>query len=117
MSGDIAILEPQSGMEPPPENLHPPDLNCDKHWPPLSPRAQKTPCPYNLRSLGNKADQNVAFGGLDRTSIQGVIRGKRGRKSDISKAKLKAKLDVADGKQVSILGALRAVQTPEQVKK
>lgn len=104
-------------MDPPPENPHPLDLNCVKHWPPLSPPVQNTPCPYNLRSLGNKVDQNETFGGLGRLSTQGVSRGKRGRKSDLSKAKLKAQLDVADGKQFSIPGVLRAVQTPELVKK
>ena len=34
----------------------------------------------------------------------------RGRKSDLSKAQVRAKMDVADGKQMSISGVLRAVK-------
>lgn len=94
-----------------------PDLKCAQTWPPLTPPAQNVPCPYNLRSMGIKHDQSEACSGLGHYPSLGPQRGKRGRKSDLSKAKLKAKIDVADGKQFSIPGVLRAVQTPEPVKK
>jgi len=67
--------------------------------------------------MGFKQDQSEACSGLGLYPSQGPQRGKRGRKSNLSKAKLKAKIDVADGKQFSIPGVLRAVQTPEPVKK
>ena len=41
----------------------------------------------------------------------------RGRKYNLSKAQLKAKLDIADGKQISLTGVLRVVQASGNVHK
>lgn len=116
-SRDVVSVESPHDPVPPPEESSFLDLKCDKNWPPLTPPAQNAPCPYNFRSMGFKPEQNEAFSGLDQIPSQGMPRGKRGRKSDISKEKLKAKIDVAHGKQYSIPGVLRAVQTLEPVKK
>lgn len=91
------------------------DLNCEDVWPPLIPSIPHIPCPYNLRYLGGKSGSSGSVGGLGEMGPQGLSKNKRGRKSNLSKAKLKAKLDVANGKQHSITGVLRAVQTPENV--
>lgn len=91
------------------------DLNSEEHWPPLVSPPSHNPCPYNLRSMGGKSVSSAVVGGLGKTLSCSTAKIKRGRKSDLLKAKLKAKLDVADGKQQSIPGVLRAVQTPEQV--
>ena len=91
------------------------DLKCEEKWPPLVSPVQHTPCPYNLRSMGLKLGPSGVVGGLGHSTSHGFAKNKRGRKSDLSKAKLKAKLDVADGKQHYIPGVLRVVQTPESV--
>lgn len=91
------------------------DLNCEDVWPPLVPPVPHTPCPYNLRSSGGKPGSSGSVRGLGQLVPQGFSKNKRGQKSDLSKAKLKAKLDVDDGKQHSIPGVLRAVQTPDFV--
>jgi len=93
------------------------DINCEYQWPPLSHSAARSLCPYNLRSMGGKQSDSGTLGGLGQTSSQSCSKNKRGRKSDMSKAKLKAKPDVADGKQYSIPGVLRAAHPPERVKK
>lgn len=91
------------------------DLNCKDAWPPLVSPAPKTPCPYNLRSLGGNPVSSGVMGGLSTSSSQALVKNKRGRHSHLSKAQLKAKLDVADGKQYSIPGVLRAAQPSESV--
>lgn len=93
------------------------DLNCEDAWPPLVPPVPHTQCPYNLRSLGGKSGKPGVVGGLGQSTSQGSAKNKRGRQSHLSKAKLKAKLDVADGKQYSIPGVLRAVQPHDYVVK
>lgn len=93
------------------------DLNCEgcsSEPPPLVPLPS---CPYNLRSLDHKSDPQSSVGGIDQALPQSQPRKKRGRKSSLSMAQVKAKHDVADGKQLSIPGALRAVQGPEKVPK
>jgi len=91
------------------------DLNSEEVWPPLVPPVPLTPCPYNLRSMVGKSGSSSSVGGLGIMTSQSLPKNKRGRISDLSKAKLKAKLDVANGKQHSILGVLRAVQSPLSV--
>lgn len=89
------------------------DLNCEE--PPLA-SALLVPSPsrpYNLRSLSKKSDVSLAscepVGGLGPSSSCSVKKG-RGRKTNLSKAQVKAKIDAADGKQMLISGALRAVK-------
>jgi len=91
------------------------DINCEENWPPLTIPPSRPHCPYNLRSLGGKLDDQGTSGGLGLIPPQNSYKNKRGRKSDMSKAKLKAKLDVADGKQYSIPGVLRAAHPLEGV--
>lgn len=91
------------------------DLNSDDKWPPLGHPVPQTPCPYNLRSMVGKSGPSVSVGGLGVMASQSLPKNKRGIISDLSKAKLKAKLDVADGKQYSIPGVLRVVQNPGSV--
>lgn len=93
------------------------DLNCEDVWPPLVPLVPQTPCPYNLRSMGGKSSFPGVVGGLGQSSSQNSTKNKRGRHSHLSKAQLKAKLDVADGKQYSIPGVLRAAQPLDTVLK
>ena len=73
----------------------------------------KTP-PYNLRSLANRTGKGLVIGGLASDPVSIGPRKLRGRKSYLSKAQLKAKLDIADGKQRSLSGVLRAAQPPSQ---
>lgn len=91
------------------------DLNTEDVLPPPVSSVLHTPCPYNLRSLGGKPGLSGSVGGIGQLPPQGHTKNKRGSKSDLSKDKLKAKFDVADRKQQSITGVLRAVQTPENV--
>jgi len=74
---------------------------------------------YNLRSHSKKSAtlQIVpeSVGGLCPESSKSISKKGRGRKSLLSKAQAKAKFDVADGKQMSIPGVLRAAKTPEMV--
>lgn len=91
------------------------DINCESQWPPLAISVPRTPCPYNLRSMGGNPEGPGFLGGLGPNLAQNYAKNKRGRKSHMSKAKLKAKLDVADGKQHSIQGVLRAAHPLEGV--
>lgn len=91
------------------------DLNSEEKWPPLASPSNHNPFPYNLRSMGGESGLPVTAGGLGQSLGFSSAKNKRGRKSDLSKAKLKANIDVADGNQYSIPGVLRAVQTPDQV--
>jgi len=74
---------------------------------------------YNLRSLSKKTDPSPDLGdpvgGLGPSSSKPSQNKGRGRKSELSKAQVKAKLDVADGKQRLISGVLRAAKPPEAV--
>lgn len=72
-------------------------------------------CHYILRSLDKKHVIPKPDGGLGPSSSQAFKRKARGRKSNLSKAQVKAKYDVADGKQMSIPGALRAENPKENV--
>ena len=74
-------------------------------------------CHYNLRSLDKKPETLETVGGIGLTPPPSLKRKIRGRKSNLSKAQVKAKFDVADGKQMSITGALRAAITPDLVVK
>jgi len=98
------------------------DLNCEDVSPNgLGPVLSSPVCHYNLRSLdkkhGRKFEIPDQVGGLAPSSSQVFIRKARGRKSNLSKAQVKAKFDVADGKQMSIPGALRAANPLENVLK
>lgn len=92
------------------------DLNCDDD---PNKKEDSVPsssvCHYNLRSLDKKLVILDSIGGLGLTSPQTFKRKARGRKSNLSKAQVKANFDVADGKQMSIPGALRAVNPYENV--
>lgn len=90
------------------------DLNCEDEPPEeAKPVSASLTCHYNLRSLDKKPERLGSFGGIGRTSPQ--IKKVRGRKSSLSNAKVRAKIDVADGKQMTIHGALRAVNPQETV--
>lgn len=91
------------------------DLNSDRVSLEPGPSTVFPPCPYNLRSLDNKPITSVSVGGIGSLPSHSQSRKKRGRKSNLSMAQLKAKFDVADGKQQSITVALRAAQAPEEV--
>jgi len=82
-----------------------------------APSALHPSCPYNLRSLDSKPISSGLVGGIGFLPSQSQKRKKRGRKSNLSIAQIKAKFDVDDGKQQSITGVLRAVQGPENVVK
>ena len=69
---------------------------------------------YNLRSLMNRPWRREAIGGLESNHVPFGPRKLRGRKSNLSKAQLKHKIDIADGKHRSLSGVLRAVQPPSQ---
>ena len=85
------------------------DLNCEDVSPHPAPSALHPSCPYNLRSLDSKPVSSESVGGLGLFPSPSQKRKKRGRKSKLSMAQIKAKFDVADGKQQSITGVLRAV--------
>jgi len=70
--------------------------------------AESSDTGYFLRSC-----KKPAGGGLGKGSVQ--ARAGRGRKSHISKAKTRAKLDLESGKQLSIERALRAVKAHKKV--
>ena len=90
------------------------DLNCEDEPPEEAKLVSASLiCHYNLISLDKKPERLGSFGGIGRTSPQ--IKKVRGRKSSLSNAKVRAKIDVADGKQMTIHGALRAVNPQETV--
>ena len=68
--------------------------------------------PYNLRFLVNKPWRREAIGGLELNHVPVGPRNLRGRKSNLSKAKIKSKLDIVDGKRRSPSRVLRAMQSP-----
>ena len=82
-----------------------------------APSALHPSCPYNLRSLDSKPISSGLVGGIGFLPSQSQKRKKRGQKSNLSMAQIKAKFDIADGKHKSITGVLRAVQGPENVVK
>ena len=89
------------------------DLNCEGVSSNLIPPVHHPTCPYNLRSLDIKPDPLDTMGGIGLSPTLSQKRKKRGRKSNLSMAQIKSRHDVADGKQQSITGALRAVQAPK----
>lgn len=91
------------------------DLNSEGVSNDPGPSALLPSCPYNLRSLDQNAITHVSVGGIGPLPSQSQSRKKRGRKSNFSMAQIKAKFDVADGKQQSIPGALRAAHPLEEV--
>jgi len=98
------------------------NLNCeDYHLEGQGHGLSSVGCHYNLRSLSKKSvgsDEVMdPVGGLGAEVTKSISKKGRGRKSLLSKAQVKAVFDVADGKQMSITGALRAAKSPEAVKK
>jgi len=96
------------------------ELNCeDGSHVSLEPSSSPPVRHYNLRSLRKKPNSNPeileSVGGLGTVSSRSFKKKVRGRKSNLSKAQVKAKFDMADGKQLSIPGALRAAVTPEAI--
>ena len=72
---------------------------------------------YNLRSLDKKPEAVDTIGGIGMEIPQASRKKTRGRKSLLSKAQVKAKYDMEDGKQMSISGVLRAAKPCEKVSK
>lgn len=91
------------------------DPPCEDDLPHPTSSVLQSPCPYNLRSHDCKHVITDSVGGIGELLSQGQFKNKRGRKSNLAKGKINAKFDVVDGKQQSITGVLRAVQTPENV--
>lgn len=92
------------------------NLNCEDDPPKVDKNVTPSfACHYNLRSLDKKPANFEPVEGLGLSSPQSFKRKARGRKSNLSKAQVKAKFDVADGKQMSIHGALRAMNPSENV--
>ena len=58
--------------------------------------------------------KDIVVGGLELDSVSVGSRKLRGGKSNLSKAQLKAFIDIADGNKQSLSGVLRAYQTPPQ---
>lgn len=78
----------------------------------LDPAPPPTAPPYNLRSLSLRIGKETAPGGLEQDIVPIGPRKSRGRKSNLSKAKQKAIIDIVDGKQKSLTGVLRAAKPP-----
>lgn len=72
---------------------------------------------YNLLPQEKRDHPNDPVGGLNLLYDTVGPPKTWGRKSNLSKAQLKAKLDIADGKQISLKGSLGAVMTPVVVSK
>lgn len=97
------------------------NLNCED-FPPLSMgNGSSTARHYNLRSHSKKpgcsSELSEPVGGLGTETPKSISKKGRGRKSMLSKTQAKAIFDVADGKQMTIPGALRAAKPPETVLK
>lgn len=73
----------------------------------------KSKCHYNLRSLDKRLMAEGPIGGIGMEIPQTSRKKSRGRKSLLSKAKVKAKYDMEDGKQMSITGVLRVAKPCE----
>ena len=71
--------------------------------------------PYNLRPLANRKGKGQAVGGIALDPVVIGPRKLRGRKSLLSKAQFKAVIDIADGKQKTFPGVLRAEPPPPPV--
>ena len=79
--------------------------------PPPPPCIPKKP-PYNLRSMTKKSLKGEVIGGLESNPILVGPRKMQGTKSNLSKAQVKEKIDIVDGKQLSLSGVLRVAQAP-----
>ena len=73
-----------------------PILVFDIGLPPLPPCIPENP-PYNLRSLMKKPMKEEAIGGLEANPISVGPRKMGGRKSNLSKAQVREKIDIVDG--------------------
>jgi len=69
---------------------------------------------YNLRPLATRKGKELVAGGLATDEVSIGPKKLRGRKSDLSKAKMKAIIDIAGGKQLSLPEVLRAKQSPPE---
>lgn len=72
---------------------------------------------YNFCPRDKKYFPSEAVGGLGIIQESSIPPKTRGRKSNISKSHIKAKLDIADRKQLSLKGALRAAHASVVVTK
>ena len=98
---------------PDPPDPSPPQAVCD----PLTanPRASSSDSlPYNLRPRANRAGKGLVVGGLASDPAAHGPRKMRGRKSNLSKAQLKVVVDIADERQMSLTGVLRAERPPPE---
>ena len=77
----------------------------------------KSTCHYNLCSLDKKLVSGEPVEGLGMDTSQASLRKPKGRNSYLSMAQVKEKFDVADGKQLSIPGVLRAAKPCKGVTK
>ena len=106
LSADSIIMFVTSPPGPPPFL---PPKDCDMV--PLSSSLPEAPH-YNLRPLATRARKGFVVGGLSSDPNPFGPRKARGRNSELSKAQLKAKIDIADGKQKSLFGVLRVALPP-----
>lgn len=71
--------------------------------------------PYNLRPLAIRKGKGLIVGGLELDMVSVGLRKLRGRKTNLSKAQLKAIIDIVGGKQMSLPRVLRAKQSPPEI--
>ena len=81
---------------------------------PCSQNSDSDLLPYNLRPRENRGGSGLAVGGLASNPVVIGARKLRGRKSNLSKAQSKTVVDIADGKQMSLTGVLRAERPPPE---
>lgn len=89
-------------------NLNCEEVPCDSGNITISPG--KPVCHYNLHSFDERPATGDLIGGLGMDVPQISMNKSRGRKYFLSKAQVKAKFDVADGKQLSFPRVLRAAK-------
>ena len=82
--------------------------------PPCSRPTVSEPLPYNLRPRADRRGSGLVVGGLASNPIVIGARKMRGRKSNLSIAQSKVVVDIADGKQMSLTGVLRAERPPPE---
>lgn len=80
---------------PPSPKLPSSSTDAALHFPP---RVWSPEPPYNLRSLASRKGKGIIVGGLDVDMVSTEPRKTRGRKSNLTKAQLKAVIDIAGGK-------------------
>ena len=103
----LVVSVPSSSGDPPSSKIES-LLPCHS----LDSAPSSTAPPYNLRSLAFRPGKEIIPGGREQDLVPIGPRKTRGRKSNMSKAKQKAIIDIVDGKHKSLTGVLRAAKPP-----